>query len=439
MAHELKTLLAAGSPQVFIREYWGQRAYHCGGDIERFHDLFGRVFSVDEIRTLTTRLAALDGVYAYGYPDTKAAQGAFAEHGDEPVLRVAPDSALDLVLSGVTATVPALERVSPELAGVCVALRRQMQAAAGMDCKLWLSGPSAGARMHMDGAHVFQCQMRGHKRWRIATEPVLPWARGYNAALPDGSARLHTDWGDIIDAHVDDCEFRELVMKPGDFLYLPSGTWHTTQAVGDDLSVSLSFCFRWMSFRNLLDQVLDDALAPSPGWRQMPPPAVSDGDAERLSPAQTDYLTARLDEVRALLNSLTPTSPLLHCAWKKVIARGRPLDEWNLSVDKPSSVLAQVEPDLYLRVAPTDPMTMAISDHEIYLFHGAEEICFDEARYFGFARELARCTERFLARDTLDWSDGSPYSWSDVQPMLATLLNIGVLQVVQESSVTGSH
>ncbi len=429
MAYELGVLLGGYSPGGFLREQWGRAPLHIKGEVSRYHELFTHDFSVPEIRRICRALIATKGGHAYGYPNTNAARSAFAEHGDEPVLVAAPDSALDLVRSGITTTLPGLEQVEPRLAEICAALRSQMQAVTEIDCRLWMSGPDAGARTHMDGPHIFQCQLYGRKRWRIATAPVLPWTRGYNVARLDGSARLHTDWGEVVDARVEDCRFQELVMESGDFLYLPGGTWHSTRAVGAEMSVSLSFGFKWSSFRQVLDRLLDDALGARVGWRQMPPPVSFDaGAGGHIPPEVSAYFAERLDEVRAVIDGLAADGPALNRAWKRLIAQGRPEREWHVAMTTIRDPVAPVEPDHSLQVVPSSPLTIAECGTEIYLFHGDEEICFDNPEYFDFARGLARQTRPFAARDALTWSQHESYTWSDIQPMLDTLAEIGLLR-----------
>ncbi len=61
---------------------------------------------------------------------------------------------------------------------------------------------------------------------------------------------------------------------------------------------------------------------------------------------------------------------------------------------------------------------------ELQLFAGDKEISFDEPDLFAFGETLAR-QSRFAARAAMSWGDG--YPWARVQPLLAHLVEEGVL------------
>lgn len=58
------------------------------------------------------------------------------------------------------------------------------------------------------------------------------------------------------------------------------------------------------------------------------------------------------------------------------------------------------------------------------LLYGAKEIVFDDPTLFGFAEGLIR-QPHFTAQEAVSWAEGK--SWQDIRPLLATLLDDGIL------------
>jgi hypothetical protein len=93
--------------------------------------------------------------------------------------------------------------------------------------------PTAGTPLHCDNNENLTVQLRGTKRWRIASTPVVPGcvvAGEWNEDKPFGGRRL------------DEFEFEDVLMEPGAALYVPRGHLHEVTVVGDDecLSFNLS-------------------------------------------------------------------------------------------------------------------------------------------------------------------------------------------------------
>lgn len=62
---------------------------------------------------------------------------------------------------------------------------------------------------------------------------------------------------------------------------------------------------------------------------------------------------------------------------------------------------------------------------ELRLYHGDKEISFDEPALFAFGEALARQSS-FIAGSACAWGDG--YRWDEVEPLLAELIEQGILQ-----------
>jgi hypothetical protein len=103
-------------------------------------------------------------------------------------------------------------------------------------CSLWLGPAGTLTPLHHDTLMLFHTQIVGRKRWRFISP--LEWARVYNSVgvyspidvdAPD-LARFPAFAG---------VKMLEVVVEPGETVFLPLGWWH--QVASLDVSVSLSF------------------------------------------------------------------------------------------------------------------------------------------------------------------------------------------------------
>ncbi|MEM9691572.1 MAG: cupin-like domain-containing protein [Myxococcota bacterium] len=107
-------------------------------------------------------------------------------------------------------------------------------------CTLWVGPGGTCTPLHHDSTNILFCQITGRKRfWLIPPwEPsLLDDADGFYARFDPAEPRSH--WPEC-HAQV---RLHELVLEPGEALFLPAGWWHQVRALEASISFSL-LCFR---------------------------------------------------------------------------------------------------------------------------------------------------------------------------------------------------
>lgn len=105
---------------------------------------------------------------------------------------------------------------------------------------LFCSPAGEGYAPHFDGSDVFSVQLRGEKTFFISTDNPLqmPYGGAYTEHCTldaDMYPQVARSRPDVVTSGL-----TRITMRPGTVLYLPRGTWHSTQAVSDSVSVSIA-------------------------------------------------------------------------------------------------------------------------------------------------------------------------------------------------------
>jgi bifunctional lysine-specific demethylase and histidyl-hydroxylase NO66 len=320
--------LITAEPGKFATSYWGHgpllsRAGELAGP-DGFRDLFSPA-AVDELlsrrglRTPFLRVASRGTVL----PDSRftGSGGAGAEIGDQ----VAHDKAMQLYAEGATLVLQGLHRLWPPLIDYARQLGGELNQPVQVNA--YLTPPaSQGFSTHYDTHDVFVLQIDGTKRWKIHP-PVLPdplerqaWGGRSRevAATAAGEPAL------------------DVVLAPGDALYLPRGWLHSAQAQGErslHLTLGVRALTRYALVEELLALAADDVRL-----RATLPYGLDVGDPDALEPEVTET-------VEALRDWLSTASPAAVAA--RLRAR-----QWPSARPAPISPLAQL--DFAERLTPAD-------------------------------------------------------------------------------------
>jgi 50S ribosomal protein L16 3-hydroxylase len=122
-----------------------------------------------------------------------------------------------------------------------------------------------GTDPHFDQNINFVLQIKGSKKWWIAPNEHVenPMTRHTIGTEVDPELNSYTNGM----PHSFPNNATEFILKPGSFLFVPRGSWHTTEATDED-SLSISFTFSAPTWIDLLTAAMRGRLAQSPRWRE---------------------------------------------------------------------------------------------------------------------------------------------------------------------------
>jgi hypothetical protein len=220
--------------------------------------------------------------------------------------QAADDKVLAAIADGSTLVLQGLHRTWPPLVGFGARLAEEL--GHPIQINAYVTPPqSQGFAPHHDVHDVFVLQVSGRKHW-IVHRPVVddPLENqsfdGFKAEIAE---------------RVNDQPLIDTILQPGDALYLPRGTVHSAQALGETsihLTVGVHPLTRYQLVRFLCDAVQDD-----PQLRVSLPMGADLADPEMLAP----HLAATVAALRASLEGV-PTTRIAEKIQTNLMQRTRP-------------------------------------------------------------------------------------------------------------------
>ena len=116
----------------------------------------------------------------------------------------------EFLAAGFSLVVTPIEKYVPVLNALCIELRSRVSEQIKVGVIVTACGTSGAFKIHYDPEDLIILQVEGTKRWRIFGPPVSNPVVGMEKPPPPPE---------------DEPIFDE-VLEPGDFLFLPAGTWH---------------------------------------------------------------------------------------------------------------------------------------------------------------------------------------------------------------------
>ncbi|MGH2636063.1 MAG: cupin domain-containing protein [Actinomycetota bacterium] len=304
-----------GDPEVFLEGTWGRRAaVHPGVDAAGYADLLtfddvDRILSTTSVRTPSFRLVRSDRTIDESEYTRSGTTGSRPVSG-----MVDPARVFELFRQGATIVLQGLHRSWQPV----TELIRGLEIGLGHPCQVnaYVTPPGAqGLALHEDPHDVFVLQAFGRKHWEVHAAP---------AEAPRDPLQV--------------------VLEPGDCLYLPMGTPHAA-STQDTLSGHLTVGVHVATWRELLADALTEAQRgpslddPVPaGWTRDP-----EGLARELA-VRIREVASRLGDVdaRSIADAqverfLSTRNPLLRGALVDQLALGA-IDDGTELARRPGSV-----------------------------------------------------------------------------------------------------
>ena len=298
-SEQLARLLDPVDLDTFMSTYWERAALYVAGSPDKFADLF----SLD---TFFRSVALVDRADPRG-----PASGLYLKAGYEGIdgnhceVLIQPEQIQPLLGAGLTIQAEHLETADPGLGALARSLKETIRIASRVDIGGFLSPDRGGYGLHFDAPAMWILQIAGAKRWWYSPRPVLPFPL-YNR-VPTADERKQGVGGLYREE-----DMQEQLLRTGDVLYLPAGTWHRVQAAGQSLHLCLTV--RPSNYLQLLSDALSPLLLSLADWRHLPAPPAAPGDLDEMDPRLEALFAERLLELRAAVGALTPAD--LYRAWR---------------------------------------------------------------------------------------------------------------------------
>lgn len=255
----LAGLIAPQDAAGFLDDVYERRALHVPG---RDPDRFRALISTAEIDRRLADEVFREGEASMARAEPKLAESAYINR--QGVLD--RGQAARLFQQGATLILPQLHTRVRALADLCRALEADLSA--HVQTNIYLTPPNAqGFQTHYDNHCVFVLQVEGEKRWRLYDSPVGAPYRGERFTPGQYAAGEPS---------------QELILKPGDVLYVPRGLMHDAVNEGSEgpsLHITTGVITRtWADF--LLEAVSEAALRLPELRRALPPGFHRDADSK---------------------------------------------------------------------------------------------------------------------------------------------------------------
>lgn len=178
-----------------------------------------------------------------------------------------PDSerVMDLLRNGASLVANDIDTLTPELAGVASALENALngKAQANLYCS-WRERQAFAS--HFDTHDVYALHIAGEKVWRLYETRID------NPIAHPRFKTLGQEWHEQHKGAV----AHEILMRPGDLLYIPRGLYHDALATSDG-TIHIAFGVTYVTGMDALDMLWDMAVG-EPAFRRNMPRSTEDSD-----------------------------------------------------------------------------------------------------------------------------------------------------------------
>jgi hypothetical protein len=427
----LGDLLAPLTPETFTTEYWGRKALFIKGAPDKLRRLFPGGFQRADFYQAIHQAGA-SNIADFQVKAGKHQSRNSAFHDAQPMsFPVIQPAQIEATLTE-GANIRADNFCDERVARFAAAIKAQLNHLGNVRLLASLSSQGYGWPAHIDSPSALFIQCEGRKRFLISPSPVFPWPRSSALISGDGVGEHSHDiepWEEF--QGVDMGELTEVILEPGDILYLPPGTAHATEALSD-FTLSLFLGFEHRNFLDLIRPVLERMLLANPDWRHLPlisAPRINTGE---LPAEATRFFADRLAELREAIDALETDSFEFNREWQKMIADPGESIIACLSSSPAEAEGRPVQRKEVLRTSRKFPLTCAEGtggdgDNYLYVYFANREASVAE-EWVPFLKTMVE-KRRFTAESATEWAgDGERYPWETVQEYLQVLLERGLLE-----------
>ncbi len=296
----LNQLLAPIGERTFFESYWEKKVLHIPARGKQFPFRFTRE---DYFRTLP-RCPLVRATYQ-------------DDNGKHKEAQILPEDAPKFFEAGLSICATSLEQGHAGLARFLAELDKSYAHIGTFQLNGYLSPSNKGFGVHFDNHSVWILQLEGSKKWYYSDYPAITSpVTNVNYSLQMQHPAIKMPW--YVVSRPDMASMNEVVLEPGDVLYLPAGAWHYTVASSYSLSLTMAQV-AVTAAQFITDIVKAHALKASKGRRCLPGILIGESDAERLKANLRTVLAEGLEAVGQVLDSLTDEQ--LYAIWQGQLAK----------------------------------------------------------------------------------------------------------------------
>jgi ribosomal protein L16 Arg81 hydroxylase len=288
IAPNITRILHPISVDRFVTEFFERKPLLIRGDSEKFAHLFQAPDFKQNLYDVTEIRAVFAGLWQ---------------------ATIEPGDLKEMIQAGASICITGMERAHDRLFAAAKAIKNELNYAGEVSFRAYLSPPGAGFDMHFDARVATTLQISGKKQWWYSTDVVEEFPmenspremrelkRKYR--LPKKNA------------------MRSVVLKPGDLLCLPAGTWHRARAVSTSLALNMAFDHFGAGTFDVVVAALRSILEKQSAWRA-PLPCVA-GSSQKLPDKVRNLLVQRLQQMGTALADLTEDDRTLTRVWQNSV------------------------------------------------------------------------------------------------------------------------
>ncbi|WP_421860319.1 cupin domain-containing protein [Oceanicaulis sp.] len=381
----LAELIAPHAPDKFFKSVFEVRALHAPGSAP---DRFSSLISLEVIDALLAEGLFREGDLSMARAEPRLADGVWLRE-DGLVDR---GEVARLYQQGATLILPQLQARHRPLADMC----RQLEAdfSCPVQTNIYLTPPNAqGFQTHYDNHDVLVLQVEGRKRWRLYDAPVGVPYRG-ERFTPGRFAQTEPR--------------EELVLEPGDVLYVPRGLMHDAVNEGDDqASLHITTGLLAKTWADFLLEAVSEAALRTPALRRALPPGYAKGAVSREH--FDDAFQSALREV----GQNADLDAVIHLFTDTAIT-SRPADT------RGALTFGALSPQTRIKRRPLIALELTEEDDHLALVAPGGALTFDSEAEAGL--------ERLLAGATISLSDFSAMDDAKARDVMERLIAYGAAE-----------